>query len=86
MEKLAFTASDTGEEIEVFILEQTTVTGQTYLLVTEEEEGDADCYILKEINVDDTEQVTYEFVEDDNELMAVGKVFSELLEDTEIEM
>ena len=67
-------------------LQETTVTGQTYLLVTEEEEGDADCYILKEINVDDTEQVTYEFVEDDNELMAVGKVFSELLEDTEIEM
>ena len=40
MDKLTFTAPDTGEEIEFYILEQTTITGCNYILVTEEEEGE----------------------------------------------
>ena len=47
MEKIKFTDPDTGEEILFFCLEQTKMKGFTYLLVTEDEEGDADAYILK---------------------------------------
>lgn len=86
MEKIVFNAPDTGEKIEFFILEQTTVTGSNYLLVTEEEDEDAECYILKEVCHDETEDLTYEFVEDETLLNALAKVFGELLEDTNIEM
>lgn len=86
MDKIKFTAPETGEDIEVYVLEQTTLQGKNYLLVTEDEEDseEAECYILKEIAVEG-DDVDYEFVEDDNELEAVAKVFSELLDDTDIE-
>ena len=61
MDKLTFTAPDTGEEIEFYILEQTTITGCNYILVTEEEEGDGECYILKETGASDGDDATYEF-------------------------
>ena len=85
MDKLTFTAPDTGEEIEFYIIEQTTITGCNYILVTEEEDGDAECYILRETESSDGDDVTYEFVEDESELAAVGKVFSQLLEDADLE-
>ena len=84
MEKIRFTAPDTGENIDFFVLEQTTITGRNYILVTEEEQGDAECYIMREISSPDGTDVTYEFVEDDREYAAVGKVFGELLEDADL--
>ena len=86
MEKITFTAPDTGETVEFFVLEQTTITGHNYILVTEEEEGDAECYIMKEVSSPNEADVTYEFVEDDKEYAAVGKVFGELLEDADLKM
>ncbi len=86
MDKLTFTAPDTGEEIEFYILEQTTITGCNYILVTEEEEGDGECYILKETGASDGDDATYEFLEDESEFAAVGKVFSQLVEDADIEI
>lgn len=83
MEKLMFTEPETGEEIEVFVLEQTVLAGVTYLLVTEEEQGDADCWILKKLT-EEGEDALYEFVEDDKQLSALGEIFEELLEDVEI--
>ncbi len=85
MDRLKFTAPDTGEEIEFYILEQTTITGHNYILVTEEEDGDAECYILRETEASDGDDVTYEFVEDESEFAAVGKVFSQLVEDADVE-
>ena len=55
-----------------------------YLLATEEEDGDCDAYLLKEVAAEG-EEVCYEMVEDDTELAAVGKIFAELVEDTDIE-
>ena len=52
--------------------------------VTEEEDGDSEAYILKEI-ADENDDVVYEMVEDDNELAALGKVFAELIDDADIE-
>ena len=85
MESITLLAPDTEEEITVYVLEETTVNQQKYLLVTEESDGDTDAYILKEIASDDTD-VTYEMVEDDVEFEAVVKIFEELVEDTTFEM
>ncbi len=83
-EKIIFTDPETGENTEFFCLEQTTVNGANYLLVASEPEGDSDAYILKETLTDD-DNVTYEMVEDDVEITAIGKVFAELLEDVDFE-
>ena len=42
--------------------------------------------ILKETGVEEQTDKMYEIVEDDTELLAVSKVFEELLEDVSIEM
>lgn len=84
MEKVVFVEPETKEEIEFYVVEQTQINGVKYLLVTEEEDGDCDAYILKEVASEEQELV-YEMVEDDKELSLIGKVFAELMDDAEIE-
>lgn len=85
MEKITF-AGEGDEILEFYVLEQTRLNGVDYILVTESdnEESDADCYILKDVSKDGDTEGLYEAVEDDAELDAVMKIFEELLEDTEI--
>ena len=86
MEKIKFTFEDTKEEVEFFVLEQTRVNGNNYILVTDSEEDEAECLILKDTSkAEDTESL-YEIVVDEVELSGVLKVFEELLEDVDIEM
>lgn len=86
MEKIKFTFEDTKEEVEFFVLEQTRVSGNNYILVTDSEEDEAECLILKDTSkAEDTESL-YVIVEDEAELSGVLKVFEELLEDVDIEM
>lgn len=83
-EKLIFTFED--EEVEFYILEQTKVNGVSYILVTDSEEDDGECLIMKDLSeAEDTESV-YEIVEDEVELEALLRIFEELLEDVELEM
>lgn len=84
MEKVVFVEPDTKEELEFFVVEETQVNGVRYLFVTEQEEGDCEAYILKEVGTE-SEEAVYEMVEDDTELAAVGRVFAELIEDVDIE-
>lgn len=84
MEKVVFVDPETKENIEFFVLEETQINGKKYLLVTEEEDGDSDAYILEELTKDD-EDIVYSMVEDDAELTALGKIFAELLDDADIE-
>lgn len=86
MEKIKFAFGDGNGEDEFFVLEQTKINGATYILVTDSEEDDAECLILKETGVEEQTDKMYEIVEDDTELLAVSKVFEELLEDISIEM
>lgn len=86
MEKIKFAFGDGNGEDEFFVLEQTKINGATYILVTDSEENDAECLILKETGVEEQTDKMYEIVEDDTELLAVSKVFEELLEDVSIEM
>ena len=84
MEKVNFTDPDTNESAE-FYVEQTTIRGINYLLVTVDEEGDSDAFILKETQNEDDHNTIYEMVEDDKELEALAKIFAELMEDVDIE-
>ena len=84
MEKIKF-VSDEMQEIEFFVLEQTKVNGMSYILVTDSEEGDAECWIMRDVSAEDASESIYDFVEDEEELYAVSKVFEELLEDIDIE-
>lgn len=84
MEKIKF-MSEEMQEMEFYVLEQTKLNGVSYILVTDSEEDDAECLILKDTSAEDEAESIYEIVEDDNELSAILKVFEELLEDIEIE-
>ncbi len=84
MEQIYFKDPDTGEETPFVILEQTCIAGITYLLVAEDEEEDSYGYILREIDTDE-DDVIYEVVDDDEELRAISKVFTELMDDIELD-
>lgn len=86
MEKIKFTFEETKEEVEFFVLEQTKINGNSYILVTDSEDDEAECLILKDTSAAQEQESLYEIVEDDVELSAVLKVFEELLEDIDIEM
>lgn len=77
--------TDDGEKVPLFVLEQTKVVGTNYLLVADSVEDEAEAFIMKEI-VEDEGQSVYEMVSDDHELLAVSKVFEELLDDVDIEI
>lgn len=81
--------SDDNEETEFYCLEQTKLNGFTYLLVTDSEDDDdeeGNAYILKDMSLEDDESSLYSFVEDEEELNLVAKIFEELLEDTDLEI
>lgn len=80
MEKITFTADD-GETVDFFVLEQTTVGGINYILVTDTEEGDGEALILKDLSGPEAEDADYEIVSDDEELKSISGVFENLLED-----
>ena len=87
MEKIEF-CSDGGEKVEFYVLEQTRLGGCDYILVTdsmdsEEEEGEA--LILKDISAPEDKEAIYEIVEDERELDAVAEIFSDMLEDIDLE-
>ncbi|MDE7444568.1 MAG: DUF1292 domain-containing protein [Lachnospiraceae bacterium] len=83
MEKIKFTL-DTQENVEFYVLEQTKLGGNQYLLVTDVQEGDGEALILKEISGQGSKELVYEIVDDDTEMSAVAAVFENLLEDVEL--
>ena len=52
--------------------------------MTEEEEGDGEALILKDVSAAEDTEAIYEIVEDDTELDAVAAVFANILEDIEL--
>ena len=83
MEKLQFETEDGMQEF--FIIDETRISGRNYLLVADSEEDDAEAIILKDVSEESDTEAVYEPVEDDTELMAVAKVFEELLGDVKFE-
>ena len=87
MEKLTFVTED-QESVDFYIIEETRVNGINYLLVTEsedEEDEEAEAYILKDTSKAEDTEAVYEFVESEEELDAVSRIFAELLEDMDLD-
>lgn len=80
MEKISF-VPEGQEPVEFYVLEQTRLGGVDYLLVTEQEDGDSDALILKDLSKDGDSEGIYEIVCDDKELAAVAEIFEDMLED-----
>ena len=83
MEKVTFT-DNTGEKLEMFVLEKTRLSGNDYLLVVDQPEGDAQALILKDVTArvkDGTTEASYQIVSDTQELSAVASLFESLVED-----
>ena len=83
MEKIKFML-DTRESVEFYVLEQTKLGGNQYILVTDTQDGDGEALILKEVSEAGLKEIVYEIVEDDTELAAIASVFENLLEDIEL--
>lgn len=80
--------TDTGEPVDFYVLEETRINGMNYLMVTDSEEDDeeGECYILKDVSKAEDSDAIYEFVENDDELDYLYRIFTELLEDMEVEI
>ena len=79
---------ENGEEIEFSIIDNVACGGERYLLVVETElmdDDETDAIILKEVSIN-TDDVTYELVEDDAEFDRVADLFSQKAEDYDVEL
>ena len=80
--------TENGESLDFFVLEETRINGKNYLLVTDEEDekADGECYILEDTSGDEEEEAVYQFVEDEQELNDVFQIFTQLLDDADVEL
>ena len=85
MDEMIILTSEYGEELPCYVLEETRVAGCNYVLVTDSEEGDGECYILKDISEAEDAEAVYEIVEDEKEQQYLARIFNELLEDVDIQ-
>ena len=85
LEKIIF-SPDGEEQVEFYCLEQTVISAKTYLLVTDEEDGDGEALILRDDSDMKDEEAVYTIVDDDLELEAVAGVFRKLLSEDGIDL
>ncbi|MGL5436464.1 MAG: DUF1292 domain-containing protein [Lachnospiraceae bacterium] len=85
-EKIILQNND-GESIDFYVLEETRINGRNYILVTDsEEDEDGECYIMKDVSGAADGEAVYEFVENDDELDYLYRIFTELMEDMDVEL
>ena len=87
-EKMITLTTSDGEKLEFYVLEETRISGMNYLLVTDagEDDEEVECYILKDRSNQDEEEAVYEFVEDDDEMDYLFKIFTELTDDMDVDL
>ena len=87
-EKKITLVTDDGGAVDFYVLEETRINGMSYLLVTDaaDDDEEGECYILKDLSESDDADALYEFVEDDNDIDYLFKIFSELLEDADVDI
>lgn len=78
--------TDDGEALDFYVLEETRINGMNYLMVTDAQEEDGECYVLKDVSGSGDSEAVYEFVENDDELDYLYRIFTELLEDADVEL
>lgn len=85
MERIAFKMDGEDATVDFYVLEQTTIGGVNYILVTDaEEEDDGEAYILKASPEADGDEQVYCMVENEKELAAVAGVFENMLDDIDL--
>lgn len=85
MERIAFKMDGEDAIVNFYVLEQTTIGGVNYILVTDaEEEEDGEAYILKASPEADGDEQVYCMMENEEELAAVAGVFENMLEDIDL--
>ena len=87
-EKKITLVTDDGGAVDFYVLEETRINGMSYLLVTDaaDDDEEGECYILKDLSESDDADALYEFVEDDNEIDYLFNIYSELLEDADVDI
>ena len=87
-EKMITLETEDGERVDFYVLEETRINGTNYLLVTDSEEDDeeGECYILKDQSKAEDADALYEFVEDDEEMDYLYKIFAELMDDMDVDL
>lgn len=86
-ETVTMTGED-GEEVEFSIIDNVAFGGERYLLVVETElmdDDETEALILKEAAIN-TDDVTYELVEDDAEFDRIADLFAQKGDDYEVEI
>ncbi len=86
MENSITMKDENGEEVKMYVLEETKLNGESYLLVSDTKDGDGECYLMKDTSKPDDTEAAYEFVDDDGELEYMSKVFSELMSDLGVDI
>nr|WP_294680986.1 DUF1292 domain-containing protein [uncultured Anaerotignum sp.] len=79
---------ENGNDVEFSIIDNVACGGERYLLVVETElmdDDETDAIILKEVSIN-TDDVTYELVEDDAEFDRVADLFAQKAEDYDVEL
>ena len=85
MEERKITLVDDDQTLEFYVVEETKLNGANYLLVTDAEDEEGEAYILKDMSGAEEADALYEFVEDEDELEGLMKIFAELLDDVDLE-
>ena len=85
MDKIKFQLED-GTEAEFYVEEQTRIGGVAYLLVSDSQDDEANAYIMKDVSEEESTDASYEMVEDEEELVAISKVFEQMLDDVDLEV
>ena len=78
---------ENGDDVEFSIIDNVACGGERYLLVVETElmdDDETDAIILKEVSIN-TDDVTYELVEDDAEFDRVADLFAQKADDYTVE-
>ncbi len=77
---------ETGAEVTLFVLEETKINGMYYLLAADAEDGDGECYILKDVSRPEDADAVYELVENDSEAEYVFRIFQELMDESGVDL
>ena len=72
MENSITLRDENGEEVKLYVLEETKLNGE--------------CYLLRDTSKPEDAEAAYEFVDDDGELEYMSKVFAELMSDLGVDI
>ncbi len=85
MEKITLIPEDEERPVEFYVLEETTLGGRDYFLVTDAEDGDGEALILKDMSDKEDAEALFVVVSEDEELEAVADIFAGLMEDVSLQ-